>query len=153
MQPADPFVVTLQEWIEVSMQRSMRNVLAYARESGLSMSQLGALFHVLRIGCSGVTDLGDDLGVTSSAASQLLDRLVQQGLIRRTQDPDDRRAKRILLTDKGLHVVRESIRARQGWVVELAESLSEPEKEASIAALHMLIDKANHLARPMAPDK
>jgi DNA-binding MarR family transcriptional regulator len=153
MQPADPFVITLQEWIEVSMQRSMRNVLSYARESGLSMSQLGALFHVHRIGCSGVTDLGDDLGVTSSAASQMLDRLVQQGLIRRTEDPSDRRAKRILLTDRGLHVLHESIRARQGWVAELAGTLSESEKEASIAALHMLIDKANHLARSVAPDK
>jgi DNA-binding MarR family transcriptional regulator len=153
MQPADPFVVTLQKWIEVSMQRSMRNFLSYARESGLSMSQLGALFHVYRIGCSGVTDLGDDLGVTSSAASQMLDRLVQHGLIRRTEDPSDRRAKQIVLTDRGLQVLHESIRARQGWVSDLAETLSESEKEASIGALKMLIDKANHLARPVAPDK
>jgi DNA-binding MarR family transcriptional regulator len=153
MQPADPFVVVLQQWIEVSMQRSMHNFLSYARESGLSMSQLGALFQVYRIGCSGVTDLGDDLGVTSSAASQLLDRLVQQGLIRRTEDPGDRRAKRILLTDKGLRVIQESIRARQGWVAELADTLSESEKEASIAALHILIDRANQLRQPVEQDR
>jgi DNA-binding MarR family transcriptional regulator len=153
MQPADPFVVVLQQWIEVSMQRSMHNFLSYARESGLSMSQLGALFQVYRIGCSGVTDLGDDLGVTSSAASQLLDRLVQYGLIRRTEDPGDRRAKRILLTDKGLRVIQESIRARQGWVAELADTLSESEKEASIAALHILIDRANQLRQPVEQDR
>jgi DNA-binding MarR family transcriptional regulator len=153
MQPADPFVITLQKWIEVSMQHSMRNFLSYARESGLSMSQLGALFHVYRIGCSGVTDLGDDLGVTSSAASQMLDRLVQQGLIRRTEDPSDRRAKQIVLTDRGLQVLHESIRARQGWVSDLAETLSESEKEASMGALKTLIYKANHLVRPVEPDK
>ena len=62
------------------MHRSMRHFLRYARESGLSMSQFGALFHIHRRGSSGVTDLGDHLGVTSAAASQMLDRLVQQGL-------------------------------------------------------------------------
>ena len=70
MQHEDPFVIKLQEWIEVSMHRSIHHFICYARESGLSMSQLGALFHIHRSGSSGVTDLGDDLGVTSSAASR-----------------------------------------------------------------------------------
>jgi DNA-binding MarR family transcriptional regulator len=149
MQVPDPLVVALQRWIAVSMQRSMRDFLSYARESGLSMSQLGALFHVHRRGCSGVTELGDDLHVTSSAASQMLGRLVQQKLILRSEDPSDRRVKQIILTDKGLQVLEESIRARQGWLSDLAETLSDSEKEAVIAALNILIDKANRLAQPV----
>jgi DNA-binding MarR family transcriptional regulator len=153
MQQADLFVVTLQKWIEVSMDRSMRNFICYARESGLSMSQLGALFHLQRAGSSGVTNLGDHLGVSSAAASQMLERLVQQDLILRSEDPSDRRVKKIRLTEKGLHVLQESIRARQGWLAELAGALSDSEKEASIAALNILIDRANHLARPIEPDR
>jgi DNA-binding MarR family transcriptional regulator len=153
MLQADPFVVTLQEWIEVFMQRSIRNFICYARESGLSMSQLGALFRIHRFGSSAVTDLGDDLGVTSSAASQMLERLVQQDLILRSPDPSDRRVKRIILTNKGLQVLQESIRARQGWLSDLAETLSGSEKEAVIAALNILIDRANHLAQPLEPDR
>jgi DNA-binding MarR family transcriptional regulator len=153
MPPADPLVVALQEWIEVSMHRSIHNFICYARESGLSMSQLGALFHIHSSGSSGVTDLGDDLGVTSSAASQMLERLVQQELILRSEDPSDRRVKQIILTDKGLQVLQESIRARQGWLSDLAETLSDSEKEAIIAALNILIDKANHLGQPIEPDR
>jgi DNA-binding MarR family transcriptional regulator len=153
MQQDDRLVVTLQKWIEVSMHRSMRHFICYARESGLSMSQLGALFHIQRSGSSGVTDLGDDLGVTSSAASQMLERLVQQDLVLRSEDPSDRRVKQIILTDKGLEVLRESIRARQSWLNDLAKTLSDSEKEVIVAALNTLIDKVNHLSQPIEPDR
>jgi DNA-binding MarR family transcriptional regulator len=153
MRAADPLVITLQEWIEVSMHRSIRDVICYAREGGLSMSQLGALFHIHRRGTSGVTDLGDHLGVTSAAASQMLDRLVQQGLILRSEDPSDRRVKQIILTDKGLQVLQESIRARQGWLYDLAETLSDSEQAAIIEALNILTDKANRLGQPIEPDR
>jgi DNA-binding MarR family transcriptional regulator len=151
MQGADPFVVTLQRWIEVTMHRSIRNFLCYSRESGLSMSQLGALVYVHRAGSSGVTDLGDHLGVTSAAASQMLERLVKQELIQRSVDPNDRRVKQIVLTDKGLQVLRESIRSGQGWLYDLAETLSASEKEATIVALNILIDRAGHLGQPVDP--
>lgn len=148
MSSDDPFVATLKNWIEVSMRRSMRNFLHYARESGLSMSQLGALFHINRMGSSGVTGLGDHLGVTSAAASQMLERLVQQDLILRTEDPNDRRVKQIVLTDKGCQILGKGIRARQGWLDELAESLSPVEKTQITAALKILVDRANHLQPP-----
>jgi DNA-binding MarR family transcriptional regulator len=153
MQHADPFVDTLQKWIEVSMHRSIRHFICYARERGLSMSQLGALFHIHHSGSSGVTDLGDDLGVTSSAASQMLERLVQQELILRSEDPSDRRVKQIILTDKGLQVVQESMHTRQRWLSDLAENLSDSEKGAIIAALNILINKANHLGQPVEADR
>jgi DNA-binding MarR family transcriptional regulator len=149
MQQADPFVVTLEEWIEVFMQRSMRDFMGYARESGLSMSQLGALFQIHHRGSSGVTDLGEELGVTSSAASQMLERLVHLGLIRRSEDPSDRRAKQIVLTDKGRQVLQASIQARQSWLSDLAGILSNSEKEVIVAALELLIDKANRLQQPV----
>jgi DNA-binding MarR family transcriptional regulator len=148
MQHPDPFVATLQQWIEVSMHRSMRNFLRFARESGLSMSQMGTLFHLHSRGSCGVTDLGDHLGVTSAAASQMLERLAQQDLILRTEDPNDRRVKQINLTDKGLQVLQESIQARQSWLYDLAETMSDAEKRAGVAALTILIDRANHLGQP-----
>jgi DNA-binding MarR family transcriptional regulator len=151
MRHADPFVDTLQRWIEVSMHRSIRNFIHYARETGLSMSQLGAMAHLRCSGTVGVTELGDHLGVTSAAASQMLERLVQQELILRSEDPSDRRVKQIFLTDKGLQVLHESIRAHQGWLYELGEVLSASEKETTIAALNILIDKANHLGQSVDP--
>ena len=149
MQQADPFVETLHRWIAVSMHRSMRDFSGYAKEIGLSMAQLGALFQIHHRGCSGVTDLGDKLGVTSSAASQMLERLVHQELIQRSEDPSDRRVKQIVVTDKGRQVLEDSIRARQSWLSDLAETLSDREKQEINAALNLLIDKAGHLGQPV----
>ena len=147
MQETDPFVDTLIEWIDVSMRRSMRNFIHYSRQSGFSMSQFGAMFHLHRLGKCGVTDLGDHLGVTSAAASQMLERLVQQGLILRTEDPNDRRVKQIVLTDEGHRVLEESMHAQKGWLNDLSKSLSDSEKETVIAALKILIGKVRHLHR------
>jgi DNA-binding MarR family transcriptional regulator len=153
MQYADPFVETLQKWIEVSVHRSIRHFICYARECGLSIPQLGALFLIHRRGGRGVTDLGDDLGVTSSAASQMLERLVQQELVLRSEDPNDRRVKQIGLTDKGFQVVEESMHSRQRWVSDLAQNLSDAEKGAIIPALNLLIDRASHPGQPVEADR
>jgi DNA-binding MarR family transcriptional regulator len=147
MKTNDPFLAAWNEWIEIFMRRSMRNFLLYSKESGLSMSQIGALFRLHR-GASGVSDLGDGLGVTSAAASQLLERLVHSGLILRSEDPNDRRGKQIVLTDKGRRVLRESLHARQGWLDDLAAVLSNGEKEKIAAALKILIEKTNLIEPP-----
>ena len=144
MPPIDPLVDSLRKWTEIFMHRSMRNFIRYARESGLSMSQLGALFHIQH-GISGVTDLGEDIGITNAAASQMLERLVQMQLIQRSEDPHDRRVKQIVLTDKGQTVIQESIHARQRWFGDLAGTLSEGEKVQIVSALKILVEKANRL--------
>jgi DNA-binding MarR family transcriptional regulator len=144
MPTTDPFVVTLRNWIEVFMRRSMRNFIRYSRESGISMPQVGALFHIHR-GAGGVSDLGEGLGISSAAASQMLERLVQQGVILRSEASHDRRVKQIALTEKGLHILQESFHARQGWLDDLAQTLSADEKEQITAALKILIEKATRL--------
>ena len=142
MQSSDPLITSLQEWIEVFMRRSMRNFLQYTRESGLSMSQIGALFHIHRHGSSAVSDLGDHLGVTNAAVSQMLERMVQQKLIERSEDPNDRRVKKIVLTDLGRKTLMESVHARQAWLIDLADSMSASEQEQVQAALTLLVEKA-----------
>jgi DNA-binding MarR family transcriptional regulator len=145
---ADPFVATLQRWIDVSMRRSMRNFIVYARQRGLSMSHLGAMFYLHRCGSCGVTEIGDHLGVTGGAASQMIDRLVSQGLVLRAVDPEDRRVKRIELTEQGESLLREGIRARQTWIDDLAETLSDDEKRIATRALEILIGSVERLGEP-----
>lgn len=132
------------------MRRSMHNFIRYSRESGISMPQVGALFHIHR-GAGGVSDLGEGLGITSAAASQMLERLVQQGVILRSEAPHDRRMKQIVLTEKGRHILQESFHAHQGWLNDLAQTLSAGEKEQIVAALKILIEKANRLESPSEP--
>ena len=142
---ADPFLASIHHWMEIFMHRSMRNYIQYVRESGFSMSQLGALFHLHHKGSSDVSGMGDHLGVTSAAVSQMLDRLVDQGLIRRTEDPNDRRVKQIALTEKGRQVLDAGIRARVSWLDDLGKDLSDQEKAQITAAVSLLIEKAAQL--------
>jgi DNA-binding MarR family transcriptional regulator len=134
----------LRSWIDLFMHRSMRNFIRFSKDRGLSMSQIGALFHI-RHGASGVSDIGDDLGVTSAAASQMLERLVQQGLIVRSEDPNDRRAKLLVMTGKGQDILCEGIQARQKWIEELAELLTEEEKAQALGVLAILVEKTKQL--------
>jgi DNA-binding MarR family transcriptional regulator len=152
MQQPDPFIATLREWVEIFMRRSMRSYILYSKETGLSMSQIGALFQIHHKGVSGVSDLGEHLGVTSAAASQMLERLVQQGLILRSEDPNDRRAKQLVITEKGNQIIRESMQARQSWIDELSVTLSDGEKQQLIDALHILIEKTRALESQPAPE-
>jgi DNA-binding MarR family transcriptional regulator len=135
------FSTALQKWIAIFMHNSMRGVFLFAKANGLSMSQLGALFHVVE-GCSGVSDIGGDLGISSPAASQMIERLVQQGLITRSEDPNDRRAKQIVLTEHGKQIVQESMRARSEWIDVLANKLSPAEQDQAAVVLTVLASRA-----------
>ncbi len=143
MGPSEELVNALLKWTEVLMHRSMQKFMFYAKERGLSMPQIGALFQIHRRGVLSVSDIGNEMGVSSAAASQMLDRLVQQGLIGRTEDPNDRRGKQIVLTEKGEHIRQESIRARQDWMNSLVEQLTHVEREQVAAALNILIERAD----------
>ena len=140
MKHTDPFVERLQEVANAFMTHSMRKVIKYSKKSGYSMSHLGALMHLNNKGVSAVSKIGDHLGITNPAVSQMLDRLVDEKLIQRTEDPSDRRSKKIVLTKKGMETLHESIKARQTPLVELAERLSESEKEQISAAFDILLE-------------
>jgi DNA-binding MarR family transcriptional regulator len=141
MSDSEPFDHTLKDLMEVLMRSSMRGFIRFAKERGLSMTQINTLVHLRHKGPCGVSDIGDELGVTSAAASQMLDRLVQQGLILRSEDQRDRRLKQIVLTDKGDFLLREGIDARQQWISQLSTALSPAEKEQVAAALNLMITK------------
>jgi DNA-binding MarR family transcriptional regulator len=60
-------------------------------EAGVTMAQAKVLYVVMAAGELRMSELAARLGVSSSSASGLADRLVELGLLRRHDDPDDRR--------------------------------------------------------------
>jgi DNA-binding MarR family transcriptional regulator len=139
---AAPLVAAMQAWLAVFMRHSMQDFILFAKGRDLSLSQVGAMFHLHFQGGCGVSSLGDHLGVTSAAVSQMLDRLVQQGLTERCEASHDRRFKQITLTEKGRQVLHEAMRARTTWLEELAITLAADEQNQVLAAFDILIEKA-----------
>jgi DNA-binding MarR family transcriptional regulator len=133
---------TLQDWSEVYMRHSFREFKQFMDANGLSPSQVITLFRLYHGGPCGVSAIGSQLGVTNAASSQLIDRLVGLGLIERTEDPADRRAKHLTITPKGRTVLEQGIAARRKWMETLTTQLTAEQQVTVIAALTMLTSYA-----------
>jgi DNA-binding MarR family transcriptional regulator len=143
----DQFNLVLRKWSETFIQRSVHESMRFSKESGLSMGQLSTLFRLYHDRICGVSDLGDHLGVTNAAASQMVDKLVQQGYLERTEDPDDRRVKQLKLTPNGVLMVQDSIEVRLRWMEEITATLTPEQQESITSALSILIEKAQRLGK------
>jgi DNA-binding MarR family transcriptional regulator len=71
-----------------------------------------------------LTDLAERAGMTKQAMAELVDDLEGLGYLRRTPDPDDRRAKRIALTKRGRAAGEAAVAASAGVEAEVAERIS-----------------------------
>ncbi len=146
MAASEQFLAAMHEWTGVFMRNSMRHFLLYSKEKGLSMPQIGALFRIRRGDCS-VSDISGELNISNAAASQMLESLVQQDYVRRSEDPNDRRAKQLVLTEKGRKVLQDGIRARQGWMHDVVHLLSPQEQAQVAAALRLLTEKTGEIEK------
>lgn len=142
MSPTKVLTEVIREWSEVFMHRSGRDFKRFMDETSLSFSQLSVLMRLKHGGNSGVSEIGDQLGVTNAAASQAVDRLVQLGLIERTEDPEDRRAKRLSLTQKGCALIEKGVEARSQWIEGLTDALTPEQQNMIISALTLLTEAA-----------
>ena len=131
----------LRRWAEVFMHRSMAETRAFMEAHGLSFAQISVLMHLRRFDACRVSDLGARLGVSNAAASQLVDRLVQAGLVERAEDPHDRRVKRLRLTPQGEALVGQAIAARERWLESVLDRLS-AEQQAQVAEALRLLTQA-----------
>ncbi|MGZ9234648.1 MAG: MarR family winged helix-turn-helix transcriptional regulator [Anaerolineales bacterium] len=138
-------IQTIRHFMDIAMHYSMRERSHFAKTTGLSLPQFGILMQLHYRSNCGVSDIGDHFDITNAAASQLVDKLVQSGLIRREEDPQDRRAKLLNLTDKGRELIQQSIEQRYRWVDQLAEKLSAEESAKVIEAVNIMTQAAQKL--------
>jgi DNA-binding MarR family transcriptional regulator len=139
------FTQAIRSWMDVFMHRSMRGWGLFAKATGLSMPQFSILMQLHHKGVCGISDISDRFDITSAAASQLVDKLVQSGLIKREEDPHDRRAKLLNLTDKGKELVQQGMEERYRWVDQLSERLTAEERVQISEALNIMTRAAREL--------
>jgi DNA-binding MarR family transcriptional regulator len=90
----------------IGLQREVRRALRqYVPNAwmnlNLTIAQLKSLFLIAREGSTNTKTLAEELGVTPSNVTGIIDRLVKQGLVSRRENPEDRRMLRLRVTDKG----------------------------------------------------
>ena len=145
MSTAKQFNTALRDWAEIFMTHSMREWVRFVKSSGLSMPQFSTLMRLYYHGGCGISEISAHLDVTAPAASQMVDRLVQMGLLERGEDPNDRRAKQVTLSAKGRALIEKGIEARNRWSEELATKLTAEQRGIVIEALAHLAEAASKL--------
>lgn len=143
----DSFELTqiIRQWMDVFATRSMHDWMRYVKSTGLSMPQFGILMNLYYQPQCGMSHISERMEISPAAASQLVDKLVQSGLIERAEDPNDRRAKVLTLTEKARTLIESGIEARSRWVDELVTTLTPGEYDTVAAALSTLTEAAHRI--------
>jgi len=107
---------------------------------GLSAAQAGALFSLPAEGGASVNAVAQALGLAQSAASVLVQRLEQAGLIERQTDSADRRAVLLTLTARGRALRAKAAERAQRMNSAAARGFSADEQAVIARWLQHMID-------------
>jgi len=124
---------------------------AMAQRLDLNVTDLECLGLLFMRGISSPTELASHTGLTSGAATAMLDRLERAGLIERRPNPGDRRGTRIVLRQAGTDRVAPWFTAVRTSQNELVSSYTEAELQIVLDFLErsaFILDEA----RAQLPD-
>jgi DNA-binding MarR family transcriptional regulator len=109
----------------------------------LTLTQAKAVSLLYHHGDHTVSEVASGLGISLPSASELIDRLVERGLVERTQDPSDRRRFIIGLTPKSLEVATRIHDLRREQVRDALSRLPKSEWPVFVKSLRVLADALN----------
>jgi DNA-binding MarR family transcriptional regulator len=112
-------------------------------ESGLTLTQVKAL--LMLAGPEGEEpyagrDIAERLQVSLASVSRAVDGLVRKRLVSRVEDSEDRRVRRLTITDKGRRLAGEIVAARMADMEAFAASLTPAQRRKLDSALEALLD-------------
>ncbi|MFL5816862.1 MAG: MarR family winged helix-turn-helix transcriptional regulator [Conexibacter sp.] len=126
----------LQRFFHRAMKGDQGELLALVAELDLTMPQIRGLF-VLESSdrTLALTELAPQMGLSVAAAGRAVDGMVRGGFIFRTEDPLDRRIKRLALTEDGRAALARLTEARLTGLRRFADTLGDAERDALANAL------------------
>ena len=116
----------------------------------LTMAQLKAVMLLCRTGRARSRELADGLGIAPSAATPLVDRLVEHKLAAREDDPADRRIVWILPTKKAQAIYDELMHTSADVLEDVIGEIPLKDRKAVRDSVQLLADAAG---RVLAKDK
>jgi DNA-binding MarR family transcriptional regulator len=142
-EPAAGQQSVLQLILDVAHQLDQRLEAALARR-GLSGAKACALSSLAEAEQPlTLSELAEESSCVRSNITQLMDRLESDGLVRRVNDPDDRRIRRAALTSEGRKICKEAARVMAEQEQALAEILTPAEAASLARVLRRIADGGN----------
>ncbi len=96
----------------------------------LTIAQVKSLFFIADEGSVNFRKLASAMKVTPSNVTGIIDRLVEQGLVTRNENPDDRRMLMLELTEKGQTLITNLREKRSTQISTVLDSMTEDELSA-----------------------
>jgi DNA-binding MarR family transcriptional regulator len=113
----------------------------------LTMAQLKAMMLIVQSGGVRSRELADGLGIAPSAATPLVDRLVEQKLARREDDADDRRIIWIRPTAKARALHDQLLHTNQEVLSDVVEALPPEVRPRVQESVRLLLESAERVLR------
>jgi MarR family transcriptional regulator, organic hydroperoxide resistance regulator len=114
-------------------------------ELKMTIAQLKSLFFIAAKGKTNFKKLADALGVTPPNITGIIDRLVDQDLVTRTENTEDRRIMVLQVTEKGQELVNSLIESRIMKINTLMANLTTEELTALRTGLKGMLRSAELL--------
>jgi DNA-binding MarR family transcriptional regulator len=130
--------------LEYILAHIIQDFMQFMHQTGLSRPQIHALLHIYHAGECQISEISTLTNSSPAAASQLVERLVQQGLVQRTEDPQDRRIKKLHLTDKGLNLIHQGV-ASNHFFLDLMTELTVRQRQTVHAAFGYLAQASRQI--------
>lgn len=115
--------------------RVMASVAKMLQDESLTVAQIAAVFLIDQRGSARVNDLAEPLGLSQSAASRMVDALVERGWVDRQEDPTDRRARVLRLTAEGEQFVARLSEERMRLFREIASEMPDSMAKGAASAI------------------
>jgi DNA-binding MarR family transcriptional regulator len=111
----------------------------------LTMAQLKALILLVQSGGLRSRDLADGLGIAPSAVTPLVDRLVDQKLVKRENDANDRRIVWIRPTAKAVTLHDKLMQTNRSVLAAVLDELPARERQRVYQSMLLLLDSAQRV--------
>mgnify|MGYP001016436818 CR=1 FL=1 len=110
---------------------------------GVTISQCHAIVEIGRSGEVSLNELAELLALDKSTMSRTINNLVEDGLVIRELDPEDRRYVKIKLTDKGIKIFKDIEESMDRYYKSIFNSVPEEKREQVLDSLKLLIEAVN----------
>jgi DNA-binding MarR family transcriptional regulator len=142
-----------RDWVDVDLTMSQLKMMFVLSSARRSVERPGGL----RVG-----EVARGLGVTLPTVTAVMDKLVERGLVRRDEDPLDRRQHLCRMTADGMALLDRLMAGRRAFTESLLQQLDADELAAFLRGMQVLLaaaerlragataDAASALARPLA---
>jgi DNA-binding MarR family transcriptional regulator len=117
----------------------------------LTMPQLKTLIYVSKNEAATSGQIAASLGVGLSTITGIVDRLAEQNLVSRREDPRDRRITRVVPTPSGVELVDELIEYRNEVVTAILSRLDPEQLQTVETAFQYLLEAVADLERERNP--